>query len=116
MIIEAIVVFAAIPIIMSEKVKHNIMASLATSISWRALFVVYMYGSFAITGRLAKWLGTPNQAISFIVLNGVIAASLVLISITIERISFGISWGQKRIPASYALVVTLLAIGSTFAL
>lgn len=114
--IESMVVALVYPVLAKKNVAKQFAGAAMASMLWRGTFVVYMYGVAGVTGELAKWLGTFELALGFIVINGILAAVLVQLVLFIDRLSENIMKKSYTIRPAHAMVVAILATVMTFVL
>lgn len=112
-LLETAIVAVVYPLFINTSIKKKITGAVLATVTWRGIFVAYMYASYAVTGELAKWLGTSSQAINFIVISGLIEAVFVLLAVVLVGARTSISTGKHKIRFSYAMTMTILAIGMT---
>jgi len=112
-LLEAVIVAVAYPLLMNTSIKKKITGAVLATVSWRAIFVAYMYAGYMVTGELAKWVGTSSQAINFIVMSGLVEAIFVVLAVSLVAVRTNVDTRKHKVRLSYALTMTVLAIGMT---
>ena len=112
-VMEALLVMAVYPYLIKLDMKSISIGALISGIGWRVLFVAYMFGQYAVTGFMAKYLNSVSAVMSFIVLSGALSAVLVVGSLQVEK-HFShrfVQWIGKPVVAIMSMIV---AFGVTY--
>ncbi|MBN2605377.1 MAG: hypothetical protein JXR62_06130 [Bacilli bacterium] len=115
-IMEALLVYAVIKILNSNKVAVRITALPIASILWRGGFVLYMLVQYALTGNLAPYLASANGMITFILIDGLVSGIMAVILVEGYRLFSSKLHVHFEIKPLYAGILTALAFVLTLTL
>lgn len=110
-VMEALIVFAVIKYMSSEKEGNKIVMWQSASIGWRVLFVTYMAIQFALTGNLAPYIDSLTALLSFVLLEGIISGLFAYGLIHLNKKELIIPFTQKY---AVSLSLVVIALISTF--
>ena len=113
-ILQSMVVAIAYPALISKKTTKRVLSSISTSISWRALFVLYMLIQFLITKHPTIYITSPMFTLSFVLLSGVIGGVIVAGVIWLERKFEGKTLKAFEIKPIYAVLTLVFALGISY--
>ncbi|MDA3846423.1 MAG: hypothetical protein PF505_07750 [Vallitaleaceae bacterium] len=110
-IVEAMIVMVVYPYLVNTKSLVSGIGAVMASLGWRAVFVLYMYIQFIMTGNLAQFLATPADGVSFVVISGTLSACLLFGAVWLEskkRLLVGNVFNLKPVIVGSTLLVALI--------
>ncbi len=110
-ILESLVVFVALPILSSQKNTKRLIGSIATSITWRAGFVLYMLIQYLITKYATIYITSPTYSLSFIIISGLMGGVLLMGVLWFERSFKKTVFSRIQFKPVYAILTLTLALG-----
>lgn len=79
MLLESLLVLAVMPLLDNENVFAKFGGILVASIGWRFAFIGYQGANYLITDYMAQYLQNFGLAFDFVVLQGIISATIALV-------------------------------------
>ncbi len=107
-VLEALVVAAAYPMLSNLKAGWKLSGGIAASVGWRTGYIIYMVIQYFITGFVSSYISTPFFTINFMLLNGVLSGVLLFGMLMLES---KVKLKAMKFRPVYALAALVLAMG-----
>jgi uncharacterized membrane protein len=77
-VLESMVVAIVCPYLVGDNKQKEYIGALTASISWRAAYMLYLTGTFIVTGSIGKYIASFQSAFTFLIFNGVLSGILAI--------------------------------------
>jgi hypothetical protein len=109
-LLEAVVVAVICPYLVGHKKTKEYAGAIAGSMGWRGLYMLYLTGTFMVTGSVGKYIASFQSGVSFLIVNGLISGILAIGVLWVNNRLEGKERRKIEIKPVYALTTLMLAV------